>query len=146
MRIVTAPNPILFTAVKKVVNFDDDLKKLAEKMILTMRANKGIGLAANQIGADCQVILIEYALKRPIIPLTAVVNPKLVSQSPKWNYQVEGCLSLPGKEFEVARSEAVKIKGFNLKGKPITLAAKGLFARIIQHEMDHLRGILINDH
>lgn len=145
MNIVLAPNFVLSNPAKKVVNFDNDLKKLADQMVSLMRAAKGVGLAANQIGVTQQVIAIEYTGQDLTIPLVVVVNPRVISASAAITTNIEGCLSLPGRQVNVARSKALKIKGFNLKGKLITIAAKGFFARIIQHEMDHLSGVLITD-
>lgn len=145
MVIVKSPNWVLSRPTKKVVYFNNELEKLVDRMAAAMRKAKGIGLAANQVGQTLSVIIIEVASEKLKIPLTVVVNPKLISASREKTTQTEGCLSLPGLEVELPRSKAVKIKGYNLKGKQIKIAAKGLFARIIQHEMDHLNGFLITD-
>jgi len=145
MKIVKAPNSILSNKTRKVTIFDNDLKKLADAMVLTMHKASGIGLAANQINKDLNIMAIHMDSEKTKIPLTVVVNPRLVSISLEMKDHIEGCLSLPGLEVDVPRATALKIKGQNLKGKPITIAAKGMFARIIQHEMDHLNGFLITD-
>lgn len=145
MKIVKAPNQVLANKTQKVASFDIELKKMVDSMVQTMRQSNGIGLAANQIGKDMSVMIIEMNAEKIRIPITIVVNPKLISQGSELETEIEGCLSLPGLEVEVPRSTAVKIKGQNLKGKPITIAAKGMFARIIQHEFDHLNGYLITD-
>lgn len=145
MRIVKAPAEILSKSTQKVAKYDSQLRNLVDTMAAAMRQAKGIGLSANQIGAPWQVMVIEVLSDGLKIPLTVIVNPKLVNVSAQQSVKIEGCLSLPGKEVEVPRAQAIKIKGYNLKGKKITIAAKGLLARIIQHEYDHLNGLLITD-
>lgn len=144
LKIVADPNDVLNKPTEKVTKFDRNLQDLIEKMVVQMRAANGIGLAANQVGVSLQVMVIEVNTKRVKIPLHVMINPKILSLTGKVEVQTEGCLSLPKMEVDVPRFEAVKIKGQNAKGKPITIAAKGLFARIIQHEIDHLNGILIS--
>lgn len=136
---------MLSAKTQKVSQFNDGLKKLVDEMRKTMHKSKGIGLAANQIGKDLQVMIMEMDTEKLKIPFTVVINPRLISLGNEIENQIEGCLSLPGLEVDVPRATAIKIKGQNLKGKPITISAKGMYARIIQHEMDHLGGFLITD-
>lgn len=145
IKIITAPSKILSVPTQKVEFFDQKLHKIIKDMVRVMRHFSGIGIAANQIGLSLQIIAIECKTKDAKIPLTVILNPKTISKSQELNSKAEGCLSLPEIEVEVSRSNAIKIKGNNPKGKTITISAKGLFARIIQHELDHLQGILITD-
>lgn len=163
MKIITYPNPILRTTAESVTDFDGNLKKLVISMAEAMAAHQGIGLAANQVGAPGRVIIVEIHRQRvqararrsgtdysklvdQKVPLTAFINPEIVHYSRKTVVATEGCLSLPGLEVDVERSLAVKVRARNLKGKKIMVAAKGLFARVLQHEVDHLNGVLIIDH
>lgn len=162
LSIITEPNPILHQKCRKVKIFDDKLKILAQNITETLLSQKGIGLAAPQVGEILRLIVIEYDPKRfaetdnnkqtkkrvnfPIaIPLTILVNPKVTSLSKDTEVNDEGCLSLPGIEKSIKRSIKVNVLAYNLEGERIRLRAKNLFARILQHEIDHLDGILITD-
>lgn len=162
MKIVTYPNPVLRAKSEPVVAFDDNLRKLVAGMVAAMRKANGIGLAANQVGAGKRVILVEInrdvvaaRAKRSgtdygklidrAVPLVALVNPELVRSSKEVDTATEGCLSLPGIEVEVERPVACKVRARTLAGKSVTIAAKGLYARVLQHEIDHINGVLIID-
>ncbi len=109
-------------------------------MVKIMKANEGIGLAAPQAGQSLRIIVIEYSEGA-----LALINPKITRKSFKKDIMEEGCLSLPDIRKDVKRSIKITIKALNLKGEPVKLKAEGLLARIIQHEIDHLNGILIID-
>lgn len=163
MTIVTYPRPVLRASSKPVDRFGDELERLVSGMVNLMRAHHGIGLAANQVGVAKRVILVEIkpevvrerakrtgtdyrGLLDQTVPLTVLINPKITRLSSETEIATEGCLSLPGLEVEVKRSRALKLKALNVKGQTITVAAKGLYARVLQHEVDHLNGVLIIDH
>jgi len=145
--IITVPNPILKEKTEKVLSFDSALKNQVKEMIKTLRREGGVGLAANQIGYKNQVIAIELQrdAKNPDveeIPLTISINPEIVEYSKEKECFEEGCLSVPKIEFDLERPSSLKIKYKDIKGRKIKIAPKGLLARILQHEIDHLNGIL----
>lgn len=149
LSVIKYPNKILETPANKVVDFNDELRQLADDMVETMHANKGIGLAAPQIGKGLRVAVIEYPKQKDDdfeIPLMVLVNPKIISKSTEEQADTEGCLSIPGIEVAVPRAKRVKVKAQDLEGNKIRFTASGLFARIIQHELDHLDGKLIIDY
>ena len=137
---------ILKKPTKQVEVFDENLEILANNMRDIMHKNRGMGLSANQIGLDMQLFVIELKpdknKKISEIPFTTIVNPEIIRTSNEKDKMVEGCLSLPGLEAEVERSTGITLKGQTIKGKKVQIKTKGLFARIIQHETDHLNGIL----
>lgn len=138
--IKTFGDPVLKTRAAPVREFDETLQRLTEDMLITMREREGVGLAANQVGRLRRVLVAaveedEYA----------VVNPKIEASSGETELLAEGCLSIPGIHVDVERPAAVTVSGQDLSGKPIRLEAEGLLARILQHEIDHLNGVLILD-
>ena len=139
-RILTAEEPILRERAKKVTSFDPSLGRLLDDMLETMRDAPGVGLAANQIGVPLQVAVIELEEK-----VTELVNPELVKGSGEivdW----EGCLSIPGFVAEVARHAKVTVKARDRHGKEFRVKGEELFARALQHEIDHLNGVLYIDY
>jgi peptide deformylase len=150
--IKTPPDPVLRTEAEKVRAFTSDLRLLADDMVDTMRAAPGVGLAAPQVGISQRLIVVEFAEPpeepdaEPADPqLFRVVNPEVVLQSRQTVIGTEGCLSLPGYLGDVERSRTVTVRGFSPDGQPITIRADGWLARIFQHEVDHLNGILFID-
>jgi peptide deformylase len=150
--IVTTPDPVLRQRARKVRSVSKAVETLINDMIETMRAAPGIGLAAPQLGVSQRVIVVEVAEESddPEAPpkpakLYAVVNPEIVRHSVDTNVANEGCLSIPGYLGQVERFDTVTIKGLNRHGKPFRLKAKGWLGRVLQHEIDHLEGILYID-
>ncbi|MGC8856139.1 MAG: peptide deformylase [Anaerolineae bacterium] len=153
--IVTLPDPVLRRKARPVTHFDKTLQTLIDDMVDTMRDAPGVGLAAPQLGISERVIVVEYseeddeagetkqANARP--RLYVVVNPEIVKVSQETEFGVEGCLSIPGLVGEVERFSAIQIKGLNRHGQPLKLKAEGWLARIFQHEIDHLNGVLFPD-
>jgi peptide deformylase len=139
-KIITIENPTLRLKAKKVHRFDGSLQKLIDDMFETMHAANGAGLAAPQIDLSVRVFVAEYEERR-----IAMVNPEIV----KMQGEVlgsEGCLSIPGYYGEnIRRAESVVVKGLDAHGKNIRVRAEGWLARIMQHEIDHLDGILFLD-
>jgi len=138
--IVTAEEPILRERARKVTRFDASLHRLLEEMVEIMRDAPGIGLAANQIGVPLQVAVIE--LEETV---TELINPQVVRASGEvvdW----EGCLSIPGFVAEVKRSAKVTVKARDRHGKEFRVKGEELFARALQHEIDHLNGVLYIDY
>lgn len=146
MKVVTDPNPILHKKCTPVTKFDQDLVTLTEQMRQTMKDASGMGLAAPQVGLSKSLTVIEFTPAKEAtdqaIPFTVLVNPKITWVSPQTITMVEGCLSIPGLEGEVTRPKKIRVKAQDVSGAKVSLKATGLFARIIQHEVDHLNGIL----
>lgn len=149
--IITPENPILRQKARKVAAFGPALKALADDMVETMRVAPGVGLAAPQVAVGQRLIVVEYAPEpeegeEPTPPkLYRLVNPEIVKASEEMLVGTEGCLSIPGYAGDVERHAAVVVKGFNLQGKPVKIKADGWLARIFQHEIDHLDGVLFID-
>ncbi|MBM2820523.1 MAG: methionyl-tRNA formyltransferase, methionyl-tRNA formyltransferase [Candidatus Berkelbacteria bacterium] len=147
LSIVTIPNTKLMEVTQKVASFDNVLKNQIKDMVRTLRKEGGIGLAANQLGFDNQVIVAEF--KDPDgkehIPLSIYINPEIVRYSEKQECLEEGCLSVPKIELEIDRPEAIKIRYQDQAGKKYKIAPKGLIGRILQHEIDHLNGIVFTE-
>ena len=161
LEILTYPNPILREVSEPVTEFGPELKKLAEDMLETMYDASGIGLAAIQVGKPLQMLVIdtrprdpensryenddqselEKQIKQPLI----LINPEIVNGQGKTTFD-EGCLSVPSFFETVERFETVEIKAFDLDGKEFRFKTDGLLAICIQHEMDHLKGMLFIDH
>jgi peptide deformylase len=151
-RIVTLPDPVLKRKARAVTQFDKNLHTLLDDMVETMREAPGVGLAAPQIGLSERIAVIEYYEKeedeeKEDAPkkVWAVVNPEIVKASQETLMGVEGCLSIPGLVGEVERHAEVHVKAMNRHGKPVKIKAKGWLARIFQHEIDHLNGILFTE-
>jgi peptide deformylase len=134
------PDPILRKKAQFVENIDGKVKDIADRMAEIMHANKGIGLAAPQIGVLSQIIIVrlENTWK-------ALINPEIVEGEAE-SLMEEGCLSLPTIEVPVKRMEKVFVKGWDLQGKEVSLELFGFPGRVYQHEIDHLNGILIIHH
>jgi peptide deformylase len=146
--IVTLPNPILRRKTRKVTDFGPELQTLIDDMVETLRAAPGVGLAAPQVNIPQQLIVIEFGDEEDEnVPLKLYIlaNPEIVKLSKETVVGAEGCLSIPGIVGEVERAEAAIIKGFNRRGQPVKIKAKGWVARIFQHEIDHLNGVLFVD-
>ena len=144
--IVTHPDPVLRKKARKVTSFGPELQKLIDDMVETMRAAPGVGLAAPQVGESIQVIVIEYSEEEEEDPkLYTLVNPEIVRFSNDSEVGTEGCLSIPGYVGDVERPSAVTLKGMSRRGDPVRIKAAGWLARIFQHEVNHLDGVLFTD-
>ena len=143
MKIRKLGDEVLHKKCEKITVFDDELKNLEEEMYKAMRKAEGIGLAGPQVGVTKRIFVIEISeegIKQTF------VNPEIIETSVETGMYNEGCLSLPGLEHEVERPLKVSVCAQDIEGKPFTVNAEGLFARAIQHENDHLNGILYIDH
>jgi len=150
--IVTPPNPTLRQRAQKVRRITPEIAQLIDDLIETMRVAPGVGLAAPQIDVSLRVIVVEYAEgsedeDAPEKPpkLYTVINPEITRTSKDRVLGNEACLSLPGYFGEVERNERVTVKGLNRHGQDFKLKANGWLARIFQHEIDHIEGILYID-
>lgn len=140
LQIVKIPDPILTKKTELVKKIDTSLVKLVDEMIEACRKANGIGLAAPQIGKSIRLCIIN--LEHMGLPPFALVNPKIVKKSWKKVEMEEGCLSIPGIYGIVKRPEKIKVEAQNLNGEKHKFDADGLLSRVIQHEVDHLDGVL----
>ncbi|HYA39863.1 MAG TPA: peptide deformylase [Syntrophobacteraceae bacterium] len=142
--ICTYPDPVLRQKAKRVKNIDDSVQRLIDDMIETMYNAPGIGLAANQVGRPLSVLVVDIQREESEFGLIVLINPEMVSAQGK-TISEEGCLSVPEYFAKVTRHEEVVVRGFNRKGEKVEIAAGGLVAIALQHEMDHLEGKLFID-
>ena len=133
-------DPVLKTRASPVESFDGSLVRLTMEMLATMRDNEGVGLAATQVGRLKRVFVAAIEDDEYV-----VVNPILTDISDTTETATEGCLSIPGIQVDVERPTAVTISGQDVSGKPLQIEASDLLARVLQHEVDHLDGVLILD-
>ena len=136
---------VLRQPAKRIAKVDDKIRNTIVEMLQTMYSADGIGLAAPQVGINKQLIVIDIALDRPDEPPLVLINPKIVKLGSNLCNSEEGCLSIPGVYLEVTRPEEIELTYKNELGKPCTLKADGLLSRAIQHEMDHLNGVMFVD-
>jgi peptide deformylase len=154
-QIRTEPDPVLRKKARKVTTVTADIRRLIDDMVETMRAAPGVGLAATQVGIGQRLITVEYVEEpekelaegetppKPVLYI--LINPEITRASREKIAGIEACLSVPGFAGEVERHMEVVVKGFNPKGSPVRIKAKGWLARIFQHEIDHLNGMLYVD-
>ena len=140
MKIVIYPNPILRKKAKEIKEITPEICELAKRMTQIMIKEDGVGLAAPQVGISKRMIIVQGE-KGPEVFL----NPKIIFKSKEKELAEEGCLSLPGLFLEVKRSRRVKVEYTDLEGERYVLSVEGIVARIFQHEIDHLNGILFID-
>ena len=145
-RIITLPDPILRKVSAPVERIDAEVRKLAEDMLETMYAAPGVGLAAVQVGVPRRLFVLDTAKEeRPPQPLV-LINPEIVSLGAEMRLHEEGCLSIPDERVPIERPSKVTVRFLDREGKTQELAAEGLLATAIQHEIDHLNGKLIIDY
>ena len=140
LEVKTFGDPVLKTRAAKVKEFDEALRRLTEEMLLTMREREGVGLAANQVGRLRRVLVVGIEADEYVL-----VNPVIEARSDETEILAEGCLSIPGIQVEVERPVAVTVSGQDAAGGELRFEAEGLLARVFQHEIDHLDGVLILD-
>jgi peptide deformylase len=146
--IITIPHPTLRKKARKVTDFGIELQNLIDDMVETMRVAPGVGLAATQINYSMRVVVVEFGDEDDdeVLPkLYTIVNPEITRFSTETIMGTEACLSVPGIAGDVERSETITVKGLNRHGQPFKIKAKGWLARIFQHEIDHLDGVLFVD-
>ncbi len=143
-KIITYPHPVLREKAKKITTFDDELKKLASDMGETMYNAPGVGLAANQIGLPVQIVVVDVSREKDEKKFIPLVNPVL-SEGEGSEIDEEGCLSVIEYQAKVKRFRKIKVTAQDLDGKEMEFIAEDRFARIIQHEVDHLNGTLFID-
>lgn len=147
--VVKLPAPVLRKKSNKVSDFGADFQTLVDDMVATMRNEPGVGLAAPQVNVPLRLIVVEYpedeSDEHAAPKLFVMANPEFIEMSNEKVSDIEGCLSVPNLLGEVERSVSVTVRGFNRRGKKQTIKAEGWLARIFQHEIDHINGILFVD-
>ncbi|OAN52304.1 peptide deformylase [Paramagnetospirillum marisnigri] len=144
--ILTAPNPILKSKAKRVETVDDRIRGLVADMLETMYKAPGIGLAAPQVGVLERVVVLDIGKTEETRNPMALINPEIVWVSEADNTYEEGCLSVPEHYSNVVRPAEVKVRYLDKEGASREFHAVGLLATVVQHEMDHLDGVLFIDH
>ncbi len=146
--IVYIPDPVLRRKAHKITKIDKELQTLIDDMIETMREAPGVGLAAPQVGVSQRLIVVEYGSdedENAPKKLFVLINPEITETSEDVEQGVEACLSIPRMMGEVDRHLAITVRGVNRHGKPVKIKLRGWLARIFQHEIDHLEGVLFTD-
>lgn len=144
LKIIIWPDPILLNPTRPVKRVDSGLDKLVESMAKTMYAAPGVGLAANQVGKNLALTIIDLSPISEEKSLKVLINPEIVHLEGE-EIMEEGCLSLPGFKSDVNRATHVVVRAYGLDMKPVEIEGEGLFARALQHEVDHLNGKLFPD-
>ncbi len=132
-------------STKRISKVNKSVRELAKDMLQTMYSEQGIGLAAPQVGVQKQMLVIDCDPNNTATPPLILINPEIQSYSQDWVKGEEGCLSIPGVFLDVVRPQAIQVKYKDEQGRPQKLKASGILARVIQHEADHLDGILFVD-
>lgn len=145
LRIVKKPNGILSKKLESIKEITPQMKKLILSMRKIMKEASGIGLAANQVGLDMQLFIIDEELAKEHSAPSIYINPEVKPYSKDNEELEEGCLSIPETWLKIKRPKKAKIKSLDENGKKFKFIAKGILARVLQHEYDHLQGILITD-
>ncbi len=145
LKIYMLGQETLRTPANRIVKVDDSIRKLAKDMLITMYSAKGIGLAAPQIGVQKRILVIDLNFEDPESPPNVFINPEIISSSASLDTYEEGCLSIPGVYLNVVRPSSIKLSFRDEMGRPKKMNAEGLMARCIQHEIDHLNGVLFVD-
>ena len=146
LKIAKIGHPILFKKTNEISKLDDiDLKEIVLNMSETMLDSSGIGLAAPQVGIQKQILVIDLDIENPTTPPLVLINPEIIGSSASIETYEEGCLSIPGVYLDVIRPSSIKLSFRDEMGRPKKMNADGLIARCIQHEMDHLNGVLFVD-
>lgn len=138
--IRTFPDPVLSMNASEVTQFDDDLKRLVDDMTETMYEAPGVGLAAPQIGVSKSIFVADAGEG-----LFVMVNPSITATSGRWKFE-EGCLSVPDRYWNIKRADYALAEGFDINGEPVVFEGDELMGRVLQHEIDHLSGILLLAH
>lgn len=144
LEILRYPHPLLKKRCKKIETVDEEIRELIHQMTETMYDANGIGLAANQVGVPLRVIVVDVSPIDPQQEPLAMINPEIISEEGEIDHE-EGCLSVPDCFEKVKRKEKISVRGLSPEGKDVSVSGEGILGFAIQHEIDHLNGILILD-
>lgn len=144
-KITVVGDPVLAAPCREVTEFDESLATLIDDMFASMAVAEGVGLAAPQVGVDLAVFVYDCPDENGVHQVGHVVNPTIEVHG-ETVVQDEGCLSVPGPYEELGRAASATVRGFDKDGKPVEVTGSGFFARCLQHETDHLSGVLYIDH
>jgi len=142
--VLVYPDPVLKQKAKPVAKVDDSIRELVKDMADTMYAEDGVGLAAIQVGVPKRILVVDASSRQEGEGLRVFINPELVSAEGRTKYN-EGCLSIPGESEEIERFSKIVVRALNEQGETFELEAEGLLSIALQHEMDHLDGVLFVD-
>ncbi|HSW64205.1 MAG TPA: peptide deformylase [Dissulfurispiraceae bacterium] len=142
--IKTYPADVLKLKAKPIQSVDDDLRQLIDDMIETMHEAHGIGLAAPQVGVSQRLVVLDLSSREKELPILVLINPEIIEADGIVESE-EGCLSIPECLMSIKRAEKVKVRAIDPAGKTIEIDAEGLLARALQHELDHLDGVVLFD-
>ncbi len=145
LEIHTLGNKVLRKSARRISKVDESIRDLTRDMLRSMYTAKGIGLAAPQVGIHKQLLVIDLDLENPTTPPLVLINPEIISSSASIDTYEEGCLSIPEVYLDVIRPSSIKLSFRDEMGRPKKMNADGLLARCIQHEIDHLNGVLFVD-
>ena len=146
LEILTYPNKFLLQPTKPVENIDGKIQGLIDNMAATMYEAPGAGLAAIQVGSDRSLLVYDVSSPEGERSLQVLMNPRIVSSEGEVISENEGCLSVPDFRADVKRATSILVEGVDREGNPLRIEAGGYLAIVLQHEIDHLRGILFIDH
>ncbi len=144
LEIKTYPADVLKQKAKPVTTIDADIQQLVDDMIETMHASHGIGLAAPQIGVSQRLVVLDLSNREEQVPVLALINPEIIEAEGVIESE-EGCLSIPECLMTIKRAETVKVRATDRDGNVVEIEAEGLLARALQHELDHLDGVVLFD-
>ena len=145
LKIHNLGDRVLRQSAKRIAKVDSSIRLLAKQMLQTMYSANGIGLAAPQVGVNKQLIVIDCEPDNPNTPPLILINPQIVGYDSKWVAGEEGCLSIPGVYLDVTRSSIIEVSFKDEQGRAQKIKAVDILARVIQHEMDHLAGVMFVD-
>jgi peptide deformylase len=145
LKLTKEKSPVLHRKLKPVKEITPEIEELVSDMKKSMLENEGIGLSANQIGKDLQIFVVAEDLAEEHEAPSVYINPELKTETKEEGFLEEGCLSIPGYIKEISRPKKVWIKAMDENGKKHKFKATGFLARVLQHEYDHLNGVLIKD-
>lgn len=145
INLIKETEPVLHRRLKVIPEITPDILALVEEMKKKMTTWEGVGLAANQVGKDLQLFVIHQNLAQEHGVPEVFINPEITAYSKDGDEMEEGCLSIPGFFVLIPRSKKIKIRALDINGQKIRFKAKGFLARVLQHETDHLNGLLIRD-
>jgi len=146
LNILTYPDNFLRQPAKPVEDIDGTTQKIIEDMSYTMYESKGVGLAAIQVGLDKSLLIYDVSQSEGERSLQVLINPRIIESHGRIISEKEGCLSVPDLRADVKRAESILVEGFDKEGKPLRIDAEGHLAIVLQHEIDHLNGILFLDY